>query len=260
MPDSAILRTQSLGKRFGGIIALDDVNFAVPKGSITGLIGPNGAGKTTLFNTITGFDPATCGHIFFKEQDITQLPAHQLSRLGMARTFQHIRLFKEMTALENVMLGRHHTRTGQKKSLRHQLWHSLRHMLLEEKEIRLAAQKWLSFLELERYGPLMARNLPYGKQKELEIARALATGPELLFLDEPAAGMNPSETRELMSVIKKIQSQGITLVLIEHDMNLIMSICDQITVLNHGKKIADGPAEQIRNNPIVIQAYLGDGE
>lgn len=254
-----LLYTKSLTKAFGGLVAVSGVDFEVRRGEITGVIGPNGAGKTTLFNTITGMDLPTEGDIFFQEQTITGLQPYKVTRLGIARTFQNIRLFKDMTILENVMLGRHFqgTMRANTPSRFVNAFLGLVHIDREEREIYRHAMKWLEFFNLAGSISELARNLPYGKQRELEIARALATEPKLLFLDEPAAGMNPSETDALIETIEKIRKLGITIVLIEHDMKLVMNICDRITVLNYGKKIAEGTPREIRNNSEVVEAYLG---
>ena len=255
----SLLRTDSLRREFGGVIAVADVDFSVEKGSITGLIGPNGAGKTTLFNNITGLDMPTEGCVFFKGEDITSLPAWKITRLGIARTFQNIRLFSEMTVLENVMIGRHFQgiRSSFKRFKMLSAIFELIALKKEEKEIFESSMRWLEFFHLENEADNLAKNLPYGKQRHLEIARALATEPELLFLDEPAAGMNAQETAELIETIRKIRAMGITVVLIEHDMKLVMSVCDRISVLNYGRKIAEGSPSEIQNNAEVIEAYLG---
>lgn len=252
-----LLQTQGLTRQFGGITALNHIDLKIPKNRISGVIGPNGAGKTTLFNNITGFDSPTQGKVYLDQRDITHLRADQINRLGLARTFQNIRLFKEMSALENVMLGRHHQRLSTQGFYR-KVMNSLVDLLHEERAIRQHAWKWIHFMGLEPYAHHRAQDLPYGKQKELEIARALATEPQLLLLDEPAAGMNPAETRELMTVIRQIAQAGITIILIEHDMHLVMNICDTLTVLNYGETIATGTPAEIKSNPLVIKAYLGE--
>lgn len=262
LPGDILLETKDLVKNFGGIKAVRKVNLCVREHAIDGVIGPNGAGKTTLFNTITGLDSATSGEIFFKKENITTYPAHRIAGKGVARTFQNIRLFKEMTVLENVMTGCHsrirHRTFGSYRFL--QAAYSLYFRKKEEQAIEEKSREILSLLNLESLAGEYASNLPYGKQRELEIARALAIEPELLFLDEPAAGMNSTETEELMRNIKKIRDRGITIILIEHDMKLVMNICEKITVLNYGEKIGEGTPEEIKNNPDVIEAYLGKDE
>ena len=235
-----ILETERLTRAYGGVIAVNNVDFQVEGGLITGLIGPNGAGKTTLFNNMTGLDTPSSGKVRFMGKDITGYPAHKICRLGIARTFQNIRLFKDLTVAENVMIGRHF-KTG-KDETKGRFLNALKsyiHLKEEENAIYDKALQWLDFFDMHSYRSELARNLPYGKQRELEIARALATDPQLLFLDEPAAGMNPQETEHLIRIIRKIRELGITVVLIEHDMRLVMNICDSITVLNYGEKLAE---------------------
>lgn len=250
-----LLETKNLTRAFGGVVAVNSVDFHAGKCLITGLIGPNGAGKTTLFNNMTGLDVPTGGQVLFEGKDITGKSSNEICRLGIARTFQNIRLFKDMTVLENVMIGRHFKVGGEsrfKQAIKSYLF-----MKSEEHEIYRDAMKWLEFLELEEFASEDAKNLPYGHQRELEIARALATEPKILFLDEPAAGMNPQETDHLMDTIRRIRDYGVSVVLIEHDMKLVMNICDDITVLNFGNKIAEGTPEEIKHNKAVIEAYLG---
>ncbi len=256
-----LLTTDHLTREFGGVIAVNDVNFNVEAGLVTGLIGPNGAGKTTLFNQITGVDRPTSGTITFDGMDITGFPAWKVSRLGIARTFQNIRLYKELTVVENVMMGLHF-KVGS-DPFHGRFLQAIKSYVFAQRENRMVYEKaleWLRFFDLEAHAQDFARSLPYGKQRELEIARALAADPKLLFLDEPAAGMNPAETAHLMEVVDKIRSLGVTVVLIEHDMKLVMNICDQITVLNFGTKIAEGTPQAIKHDKAVIEAYLGKEE
>ena len=256
-----ILETEKLTRAYGGVIAVNKVDFQVEGGLITGLIGPNGAGKTTLFNNMTGLDIPSSGKVRFNGKDITGFAAHKICRLGIARTFQNIRLFKDLTVAENVMIGRHFkTGNNETKGRFVNALTSYFRMKEEENAIYDKALQWLDFFDMHASRSELAKNLPYGKQRELEIARALATDPTLLFLDEPAAGMNPQETDHLMGIIRKVRELGVTVVLIEHDMKLVMNICDSITVLNYGQKLAQGTPKEIKNNPLVVEAYLGKDE
>jgi branched-chain amino acid transport system ATP-binding protein len=257
-----LLETDNLTRAYGGVIAVNEVSFVANKGMITGLIGPNGAGKSTLFNNMTGLDTPTSGKVFFEGKDITGMNSHKLSRMGMSRTFQNIRLFQEMSVVENVMIGRHYmTGNPDHKSNRlKNVFNSYFNMKQEEEIMYDNAIKLLDFFGIADLAQELAKNLPYGHQRELEIARALASEPKILFLDEPAAGMNPQETEHLMATIRKIRDTGVSVVLIEHDMKLVMNICDNITVLNYGLQIAQGTPHEISNNPLVIEAYLGKDE
>ena len=254
---SSVIEVKNVIMRFGGVTAVDQLNMAIPKGSIVGLIGPNGAGKTTAFNVITGFYTPTEGDVFFNGKKITGVPPHKICGLGMARTFQNIRLFYNETALENVMIGRHIRR-------KHHWWGAMLGLPgtnREEKEIRQKAEELLERIGLAEYRDELASSLPYGAQRRLEIARALATEPSFLLLDEPAAGMNPQETDELTAFIGEIRKNfNMTIFLIEHHMNLVMDISDRIYVLDFGKLIAEGTPAEIQNNKRVIDAYLGVAE
>lgn len=250
-----ILEIRALTKHFGGIKALEEVSFKVREGSIMSIIGPNGAGKTTLFNCLTGLTKPTKGMVYLSDSDITGSSPHSIVALGIARTFQNIRLFRDMTVLENVLVSQHlKMRSGLFKIIA-----GHRDFLTEENDARCRALEYLGLVGLENMADIPSFNLPYGDQRRLEIARALATEPVMLLLDEPTAGMNPQETREIMEIIKKLQKLGKTVVLIEHDMRLVMGISETIIVLDHGVKIAEGTPEMIRSDSLVIEAYLGRG-
>ena len=251
-----MLEMRDVTLRFGGVVALDSVSFEIRQGEILGLIGPNGAGKTTCFNAMTGVYQPTSGEVLFKGEGLGNRKRHAITKLGIARTFQNIRLFANMTALENVLVG---ADAGHSSGVANALFRLPRHRR-EEEDGHERALELLDFMGLRRRADELARNLPYGDQRRLEIARALATGPELLCLDEPAAGFNPAEKRELMDLIRRIRDQGYTVLLIEHDMRLVMGVTDRIVVLEFGRKIAEGSPSEVRDNPAVIAAYLGVDE
>jgi branched-chain amino acid transport system ATP-binding protein len=254
--DKRILEVDGVTLKFGGVTALDDVTFHINEGEILGLIGPNGAGKTTCFNVTTGVYQPTSGHVRFGDRSLVGLKRHEITKLGIARTFQNIRLFPTMTALENVLVGTDaQHRTGIISALLGLPRH--RH---EEASGHHEAMDLLRFMGLDRRADELAANLSYGDQRRLEIARAMATKPQLLCLDEPAAGFNPAEKQKLMALIKKVRDRGFTVLLIEHDMKLVMGVTDRIVVLEFGRKIAEGKPEEIRDNPAVIAAYLGVDE
>ena len=252
----SLLQLQNLTKKFGGLTAVNNVSFDTEPGSIAGLIGPNGAGKTTVFNLITGNYQPNEGDVIFDGRSIARLRTHKIVSLGIARTFQTIRLFQKLSVLENVLAGCHCRMTsgifggmfrtpGQKR---------------EEQEALELAMRELAFVGLEKSAEILSSNLSYGNQRLLEIARALATKPRLLILDEPAGGMNEQETNSLVQLIRKIRERGITVLLIEHDMGLVMEVCEKLVVIEYGSKIAEGTPKEIRENPRVIEAYLGTEE